>query len=85
MLGLHCGLYCRAVCITKNFSEAQNPQFIIKSSFKSRVGYNRKQFFFYKKRAVFLQKMKFELANIMCFSTKSVPDWCDSPDSAKPH
>ena len=36
----YCGLYCRAVCITRNFSESQNPRFIIESSFKSRAGYN---------------------------------------------
>ena len=33
------GLYCRAVCITRNFSEPQNPRFIIESGFKSRAGY----------------------------------------------
>jgi hypothetical protein len=53
MLGLHCGLYCRAVCITKNFSEAQNPQFIIKSSFKPGVGYNRKQVFLQEKSSIY--------------------------------
>ena len=31
--------YCRAVCITRNFSDSQNPQFIIKSGFSSRAGY----------------------------------------------
>ena len=36
--GISCGLYCRAVCITINFSESQNPRFIIKRGFKSRVG-----------------------------------------------
>ena len=35
-----CGLYCRAVCITRNISESQNPWFIIESGFKSRAGYN---------------------------------------------
>ena len=35
-----CCLYYKAVCITRNFSEPQNLQFIIKSGFKSRVGYN---------------------------------------------
>ena len=37
-----CGLYCRAVwvCITRNFSESQNPRLIIESTFKSRAGYN---------------------------------------------
>ena len=29
-----------AVCITINFSEPQNPRFIIESSFKSRAGHN---------------------------------------------
>ena len=33
-------LYCRAVCIAKNFFEPQNPRFIIESNFKSRAGYN---------------------------------------------
>ena len=36
----YCGLYCRAVCITRNFSELQNPRFIIESGFKSRADYN---------------------------------------------
>ena len=31
MVKLSCGLYCRAVCITRNFSESQNTRFIIKS------------------------------------------------------
>ena len=34
------GLHCRAVCITRNFSEPQNPQLIIESGFKSRAGYD---------------------------------------------
>ena len=34
------GLYCRAVCITRNFSESQNLRFIIESGFKSRAGYD---------------------------------------------
>ena len=33
----YCGLYCRVVCITRNFSESQNPRFIIESGFKPRV------------------------------------------------
>ena len=37
---ISCGLYCKAVCITRNFSEPKIPRFIIKSSFKSRAGYN---------------------------------------------
>ena len=36
----YCGLYCRMVCIKRNFSEPQNLVFIIESSFKSRAGYN---------------------------------------------
>jgi hypothetical protein len=39
-LKISCGIYHRAVCITRNFSEPQNLQFIIKSGFKSRAGYN---------------------------------------------
>ena len=35
-----CGLHCRAVCTTRNFSEPKNPRFIIKRSFKSRAGYD---------------------------------------------
>ena len=35
-----CGLYCRAVSITKKNSELQNPWFIIKRVFKSRASYN---------------------------------------------
>ena len=31
----YCGLQCRVVCITRNFSELQNPRFKIKTSFKS--------------------------------------------------
>ena len=34
------GLYCRVVCITRNFFEFQNPRFIIESGFKSRADYN---------------------------------------------
>ena len=37
---INCGLRYRAVCIPRNFSEPQNPQFIIESGFKSRAGYN---------------------------------------------
>ena len=33
-------LYCRAVCIKRNFSLLQNPRFIIESGFQSRAGYN---------------------------------------------
>ena len=35
-----CSLYCKAVCNIKIFSKSKNPRFIIKSSFKSRAGYN---------------------------------------------
>ena len=37
---ISCGLYCRVVCTTGNFSYLQNPRFIIKSDFKSRADYN---------------------------------------------
>ena len=37
---IRCGLYCRAVCITRNISETQYPRFLIQSCFKSRAGYN---------------------------------------------
>ena len=30
-----CGLYCRAVCITRSFSEPQNPRFIIENGYNS--------------------------------------------------
>ena len=33
-------LYCKAVCITRDFSESQNPRFINESIFKSRTVYN---------------------------------------------
>ena len=33
-------LYLRAVCITRNFSETQNPRFLNESGFKSGVGYD---------------------------------------------
>jgi hypothetical protein len=36
-------LYCRAVCIPKNFSGPQNPRIIIKSGFKSRVVSNQER------------------------------------------
>ena len=38
--GKSCGLYCRAVCNTRNFSEPKNLWFIFKSSFISKVGFN---------------------------------------------
>ena len=38
-----CSSYCKAVCIARNFSEPQNAQFIIESSFKSIAGYNGAQ------------------------------------------
>ena len=34
------GLLCIALCITRNFSDPQNPLFIIESGFYSRVSYN---------------------------------------------
>ena len=34
------GLLCRALCITRNFCDPQNPLFIIESGFYSRAGYN---------------------------------------------
>jgi hypothetical protein len=37
---MSCVLYYRMLCITINISEPQNPRFILKSDFKSRVGYN---------------------------------------------
>ena len=36
----YCGLCCKAVCITRNFSEDQNLLFVIESGVKSRAGYN---------------------------------------------
>ena len=37
---MSCGIYCRALCSTRNFSKSQNLRFIIKSGFKPRAGYN---------------------------------------------
>ena len=70
---MSCGIYCRALCITRNFSKSQNLRFIIKSGFKPRAGYNgtrtviQKQFTSTKYNDLLLSSLQFHSKSICWF------------------